>query len=116
MIIRSGKMMKIQTFLVLIFAVSIGILSAKDLSESFQYISPLPGAKLVSKATNIIIRPGEILAENSIVLVSLARIEGSVSGIHDYEALISDDKKTIIFKPSSSFEPGEVVTVTLEKS
>ena len=105
----------VLVLVVLFLTTSVGLTYAKNLSDSFQYISPIPGSKLVSKETGIILRPGEILAIDNNIITSLARIEGSISGSHSYEALISDDQKTVILKPDNLFQPGEIVTVALEK-
>jgi hypothetical protein len=46
-------------FLLLVFSAS--ILFAKQSYATFQYLSPLPGSKMVSVEHNIIIRPGMML-------------------------------------------------------
>jgi len=86
---------------------------AQSRIESFQYISPLDGAKVVSKETNIIIRQGEVLDTANIDLTSIIQVTGSVSQKHTYKAIINDDIKTLIFQPSLPFEPGEEITVFL---
>ena len=105
--------MKILQTLVVFFIITfVGIIYADNIRDSFQYISPLPDAKLLSKETCIILRPGEILATDDSVLTTLVYIEGAISGRHNYDAVISDDRKTVILKPHVFFEPGEIVTVT----
>ncbi|MCP4580397.1 MAG: hypothetical protein GY839_02175 [candidate division Zixibacteria bacterium] len=95
------------------FMVPISSLPAFELAESFQYVSPRPDAKLVTKETNIILRPGEVLDISQDCLDSLVHVEGSISGIQTYRALISEDQKTIVIEPLTVFHPGETVTVHL---
>ncbi len=84
-----------------------------DLKNSFQFLSPSPGAELVSKETNIIIKPGSSLTCNKNELENLALIQGSISGIHTYSIYISDDNRTITLTPDVPFVPSETVTVDI---
>jgi len=42
-------------------------------------------------------------------------VEGSVSGSHTGDVIVSDDKKTIIFKPHEPFHPEERVSVSIDR-
>jgi hypothetical protein len=78
-----------------------------------QYVSPMPGAHLVSPQSNIILRPGEPLDKSSIDGPSVITITGSLSGQHSGTVVLSDDNKTILFNPRDPFTAGETVTVIL---
>jgi hypothetical protein len=91
------------------------VASGHELDKSFQYISPIPGASLVSRETSIILRPGEILESRQSYLDDIAEIRGSSSGDHSYKTIVADDEKTIILTPDKAFEPGETVAVFLKK-
>jgi hypothetical protein len=78
-----------------------------------EYVSPLPGARLVSLQSSIILRMknpvnNELIADASQIVVS-----GSASGRHAGVPILSDDGRTMVFEPSSSYAPGETVTVEL---
>lgn len=87
------------------------MLHGKADQNRYLYISPKPGTKLVSKDTNIIIRPGQILTVHSIDATSFLKVKGSISGIHTGDVIISDDDRTIVFRPRRVFEAGERVSV-----
>ena len=78
-----------------------------------QYLSPKPGALLVSPETNVIIRPGEPLDRSSVNNSSLITVVGSTSGPHSGTVKLSDDERTIVFNPQDRFTEGETITVTL---
>jgi hypothetical protein len=82
-------------------------------STPLRYLSPRPGALLVSPEANIILRPGEPLDKISLENSSLITVIGSISGLHSGTAKLSDDGKTIVFNPRDPFTGGETVTVTL---
>jgi len=81
--------------------------------ESFQYLSPKPNSKLVSRQSNIIIRQGDKIDRGSILNSSLITVRGSQNGFYSGEIILSDDEKTLLFNPGAAFEPGEKVTVSL---
>jgi hypothetical protein len=106
----------IQYFIIMVVMFNLALLSANEFTDSFQYISPVPGAKFVSRETGIILRPGRELAVSGDYLNTAATIVGSISGNHGYRAVIAADHKTIILKPDRIFTPGETVTVRLTKN
>lgn len=84
-------------------------------TQHIQYQSPVEGARYVSPQTNIIIRPGGLIEESSLHTPLLFEVNGSESGGHDGEVILSDDQKTVIFKPYTPFLAAETVTVTLNR-
>lgn len=83
---------------------------------SLQYLSPLPGAKLVSSETNVIVRLSGGPDRYAFDLATMFSVVGSRSGRHVGHAVITDDGETVVFKPSTPFEPGEDVTVIVRYS
>ncbi len=67
---------------------------------------------MVSGETNIILRHSTIVDPVSL-LDDLIKVEGSISGVHGGELLLSDNNRTIIFNPYRAFAANEVVNVTL---
>ncbi len=78
----------------------------------FQYVSPKPGSLFRNPETNIILKNGDLIDAHSLN-PQLITIEGSESGIHKHKIVLSDDGKTIIISPLSTFTPGEQVNVTV---
>ncbi len=79
----------------------------------FEYISPRPGAHLVSAGTTIAIRPSDILDGDSLS-GDLFTVTGSESGVHAGRVVLADDHETVIFEPDRAFAPGEAVAVTVD--
>jgi hypothetical protein len=80
---------------------------------AIQYLSPIPGAVLVSRETNIIVRFDGGLVRYVVELETMFTVVGSQSGGHFGEAVVSDDGETIVFEPDIPFGPGETVSVTV---
>ena len=100
-------------FLLIIILLCAGLSPAQESNiEKYQFISPLPGSKLIMPENNIIIRQGDIIDATTIKEESIEVI-GSISGLHSGEFFLSDDMRTLIFIPSIRFTPGEKVTVKL---
>lgn len=78
--------------------------------DRFQYLSPLPGSRLVSPGDNVIVRPGAPLAPGS-VSAGVVTAEGSESGEHAGRVVLSTDGRTVVFVPDVPFALGERVTV-----
>jgi hypothetical protein len=77
-----------------------------------KYLSPRNGSFYVSKQTSIIIKPGDSLNASS-VSSRLFIVSGSISKLHSGTAVLSDDHRTVVFKPSVEFSVGERVTAQL---
>lgn len=86
--------------------------SASPREPNFEYISPRPGARLVSPQTTIAVRPGDLLGETGLAS-GLFAVRGSASGQHRGAVVLADDRRTVIFRPERAFAPGESVQVTL---
>lgn len=84
--------------------------SQPSFRENYQFISPIPGSSLNLPKTSIIIRQGDII-KNKITKADLIKVTGSKSGLHTGKFFISDDMRTLIFKPDVQYYPGERVNV-----
>jgi len=80
----------------------------------YQFVSPKPGSLMVSNETNIILRYSGIIDRTSLS-TSLISVEGSESGEHAGELILSDDGRTIVFNPDIAFAGNEEVYVVLAK-
>ena len=67
-----------------------------------------------SPSTNIIIRTKNIINKQTIGLNDIV-VKGSESGIHKGNVVLSDDERTLIFKPFIKFSVGELVSVQLKQ-
>lgn len=84
-------------------------------SLGWQYVSPAPGAEHVSPRTNVILRPVGGVDPASVGEDGAAfDVTGSVSGAHAGSARLSDDGRTITFRPLVPFSPGEGVTCRVQ--
>ena len=83
--------------------------------ENYQYLSPVPGSKLNSTETNIIIKTGDVFDNSILDEPSLLIVSGSKSGVHSGEIILAEEGRTIIFKPYNRFADGENVTVEITK-
>lgn len=102
-----------------ILATSVGLLfvfistSCSSLGPQYsspQYYSPLKDAEYVSTGATIVVRYGPELSAQNLAKVKFT-IQGSKSGSHAGQTILADDHKTVIFKPTRLFTPGEQVTV-----
>ena len=80
-------------------------------NENIIYLSPLPGAHYVMTGTNIIIRVAENIDPSSLNNSGILSVTGSLSGQHAGKLILTDDPRTVIFKPDVRFYAGEKVTV-----
>ena len=80
--------------------------------KGFKYISPIPNSRYVSPYTNIIVRQGEFIDETTITN-NMIEVSGSKSGFCSGRLFLTDDGKTIIFRPNDSFVEGETVFLNL---
>ena len=77
------------------------------------YISPQPGAKYVSTENNIIIGFENPLKLAEPEIEEGITVEGTESGIHSGAVILCERGCKILFKPSSSFLPGETIAVSI---
>src|SRR5689334_23156441 len=87
----------------------------KASDQLVKYQAPLPDARYVSRYTTVIIRLESLLDRSSLAGGSQFSVQGSASGRHVGSTVVSDDGRTIIFKPDVAFVPGEKVSVTLSQ-
>ena len=108
-----------KLFSFITFILVIQLIHAQQIDKSYRnigydYVSPLPNSKMVSPENNVIIRSHTKLSRQQIQN-NFISISGSKSGNHEGKLILSDDNKTLIFKPLNNFELGESVTVKLNK-
>ncbi len=109
--------MKISTtlLLVIMFVLTFNFKSSFcQVGSSIQYISPMPYSLYVSIQNNIIIRANERLSESD-VDNNLLNVYGAKSGTHLGKLILSNDQRTLIFKPYVPFAYHEKVNVRLEE-
>ncbi len=106
------KLNCLLTSLILILIFSSNAFSENKNVEQFQYLSPVPDAVFVSPFNDLIIRYGEELDEST-VSADLIEVTASISGVHDGEVILLEDKKTMLFQFFNSFEYDDTVTVSL---
>ena len=108
-------MKKITTLIVIILSIIFIVSLYPQETSHFIYKSPIPGSKLLSRETNIIFSSNDFIDQNNLTDKSIINVVGSKSGIHTGKLILSDDNKTILFKPDIRFAAGETVTVTLNE-
>ena len=91
-----------------------GQIPAEQPSDSSSYVAPAPGAVTASAGTTIALRLGTPIDSHSVQNSSFS-VTGSSSGLHDGSAILARDGMTVIFRPGTSFVPGETVTVTAQQ-
>ena len=79
-----------------------------------QYISPKPGSKFIMPGNNIALRYSEKFDPNS-VKQSILNVKSTRNGEISGNIKLSDDGKTLLFKPKSLFPLGDIIHVTLNK-
>ncbi len=78
-----------------------------------EYVSPKPGSIGNSQENNVVIRLKQSFQSNLSFPSDLLMVTGKKSGRISGEAILSDDNRTIIFKPYKNFEPGDIIKVDL---
>ena len=92
--------------------VSYSFLPAVPQNYSPQYYSPLKNAEYVSTGATIVVRYGPVLSAQNVAGVEFT-VQGSKSGSHAGQVVLAEDHKTVIFKPTALFTPGEQVRVNI---
>jgi hypothetical protein len=106
------------------FAICIAPIAGPDLAAAtsglpLAYVSPMPGATNVLRETNVIVRPGGIVDAASLRTVSeggqgsTITVEGSLSGDHAGRLTLSDDRRTLHFRPDVPFLSSEEVRIRI---
>src|SRR5258707_426875 len=109
--VRWHRTMALQFILIYLLSVSGSAFG----SVRIQYQSPLSGATLISRESNIIIRPSGIIDRSSLDTPSLFEVRGTESGIHPGKVILSDDEQTVMYVPDQPFSAGEIVSVLLHE-
>jgi len=108
-------MFRLSNFIILVPILSLIITSLcfpqNSYISSYQFISPVPNSSMLLPETNIIIREGNLINEASLFGTNIIKVIGSESGTHAGRLILSDDGKTIIFKPYEKFYYGETINV-----
>jgi hypothetical protein len=103
----------INIFCLMIFQSGSNLGQSKNISR-FQYLNPLPNSNYVPPKTSILIRKGPAIDKNSISN-NLINVIGTKSGKHSGLIILSNDLRTLIFKPDAPFDIDENVNVKLNK-
>jgi hypothetical protein len=91
------------------------ITQAQNLNtEKFQYLSPVPGSRLNSTGTSIIIKPGDTF--DNLNLHNSLTVTGNIGGEYKGKIILAENSRTLIFKPYRKFAEGEIVTVELNNN
>ena len=83
-------------------------------TEKFPYLSPVPGSRLNSTGTNIIIKPGDTF--DNLNLHNSITVTGNIGGEYKGKIILAENSRTLIFKPYRKFAEGEIVTVELNNN
>jgi hypothetical protein len=86
---------------------------AQSAVDEYEYLHPLPGSAMVSRQTTLIVRPGGYVLSMMQELDSLFSVRGSASGTHFGKTILSDDRKTVVWRPELPFTPSETVFVRI---
>lgn len=103
-------MIKKFNLILLVFAIQI-IASGIVLSNTVQYLSPVPGSVNNLEATSIIIGFTNKINPETINTTNI-KVIGSFSGIHSGKVIFAEKNTKILFKPDAPFTLGEKVTVS----
>lgn len=76
----------------------------------YVYVSPAPGTHYHRTFTNVIIRPGGLVDPGSLGDLTTVRLSAEISGDHPGRIRLSDDGRTILFRPLQPFLAIEHVT------
>jgi Arylsulfotransferase (ASST) len=79
-------------------------------------VSPVRGARWVLPETNVIVRLDRAPAGSIRDLESAFVVTGSVTGRHPGLVILSEDGRTVVFRPATPFAHGETVSVELGRS
>ena len=93
----------------LILALVMQALAFPAAAASLVYVSPLPGSARLRPETSVIARYDRDISPAA----STVRTSGSVSGEHSGRTVLSDDRRTVVFRPDRPFVSGERVEVSV---
>ena len=107
---RLRPLLAVATLLGLPLFASGAMAGPRDLG--YQYLAPAPGARLVSPWNNVVIRQGATL-DAATVTSAAVTVSGTRSGVHAGRLVLSDDGRTLVFRPDRPFAEGESVGVSV---
>lgn len=79
-------------------------------TAAYEYLSPRPDSRWVSRRNNVILRFGARIEPTSLSVAEIT-VQGSTSGVHSGTLTLADDQRTVLFLPHTVFNFGETVTV-----
>jgi len=82
----------------------------------YQYLSPLPNSKHVSRKSKIILRFNASSPHDILNLQEFIVLKGADKAEYKGTIQIASDQKTVIFTPDEHFNAGEMITVKLNPS
>ncbi|MCD4730569.1 MAG: aryl-sulfate sulfotransferase [Bacteroidales bacterium] len=109
---RSITAILILHLIISLFIVHSEIQSQEVKTAKFNYISPVPGSKYIMPQNNIALRHGDPIQVESLQNFSI-HVTGTESGRITGRIVLSDDLRTVIFKPDNPFAFGEEVQVVV---
>jgi Arylsulfotransferase (ASST)/Cep192 domain 4 len=110
----SNYLFKTQLFFLLFSFVICPNFFAQTVDQNVvDYVSPKPGSIDNSPQNNIIIKFIGGFERGTTFSPDLIKVSGTQSGKISGELILTDDNKTIIFKPFSAFELGEIINVNV---
>jgi hypothetical protein len=83
-------------------------------NKLYEYLSPVPGSDYHLPETTIVVRYGEEIDRDTLD-ENRFQVVGVNSGKHDGDLILSDDRKTLIFKPNQPFPYGERIEVSIKE-
>ena len=86
------------------------------MGQEIRYISPSPGSTDVTQESTIAVRTQGMIDPAEFSTGTTFTVVGSKSGLHPGAVVVSDDGRTIVFKPGTVFTPGEQVSVSFQSS
>ena len=84
-----------------------------SISDAVVYFSPKNGDAFVPTRSTIVIRLAKGVLVDALSSDFSFAVFGELSGIHSGKVVVSDDDRTIIFKPDVQFAINENISVTL---
>jgi len=79
-----------------------------------EYYSPGSGTRFNPAQTTLTLRFNQVLDSTALAKIGV-HAHGASSGVHSGTLVLSDDQKTVIFKPATSFTLGESVQVDVRQ-
>ena len=83
--------------------------------KSINYLSPVSNSQYVKRQTGIIIKTGDYFNVSAAKIPGVITVSASRSGLHNGKLILSEDNKTLIFKPEKIFDFAETVCVKINK-